>query len=126
MLNTYAVTNSLVGIEICAVTAGIKTCKSVIKKKKVRHYKIVSLGKDKLDTSEILISNAFIDAYYRHGEFVSVNDVLGGYDEIKEGIKIPETSVQYITKKTVEIYCVSCKKRTSTKIQVSEKLTKID
>ena len=87
--------------------------KSVIKKKKVKHDKIVSLGKDKWDTSEILISNALIDAYYRHGEFASVNDVLRGYDEIKEEIKIPENSVEYITKKTVESYCVSFKKRTS-------------
>ena len=41
--------------KICAITSGIKSYKSIIKEKK-KHYKIVLLGKDKLNTIEVLIS----------------------------------------------------------------------
>ena len=41
------------------------------------------LGKGKLNAIEVLISKALIDSYIRHGEFVSVNNVLGEYDEVK-------------------------------------------
>ena len=81
------VTSSAVGINIRAVTEGIKKCKSIIKKKKKKHDKIVSLGQDKLYTIEVLISKALIDSYISHDEFLSVNNVLGEYNEIKEEIK---------------------------------------
>ena len=67
---------------------------SVIKKKKKKHDKIVSLGKAKLDTVEILISNALIDSYISHDEFASVNNVLREH-KTKEEIKNPEASVEY-------------------------------
>ena len=50
------ITGSAVGINICAITAGIKKCKSIIKKKKKTYNKIVLLGKDKLNTIKVLIS----------------------------------------------------------------------
>ena len=85
------ITSSAVGIKICAITAGIKKYKSIIKKKKKKHDKIVLLGKDKLNTIEVLISKALIDSYISHDEFVSVNNVLREYYEMKN----PETSVEY-------------------------------
>ena len=57
------ITSSAVGINICAITAGIKKYKSIIKKKKKKHDKIVLLGKDKLNTIEVLIFTALIDSY---------------------------------------------------------------
>ena len=57
------ITSSSVGIKICAITAGIKKYKSIIKKKKKKHDKIMLLGKDKLITIEVLISKALIDSY---------------------------------------------------------------
>ena len=54
------------------------------------------LGKDKLNAIEVLISKALTDSYISHDEFVSVNNVLREYYEIKEKIKNPETSVEYI------------------------------
>ena len=51
------------------------------------------LGKDILNTIEFLISKALIDSYFSHDEFVSVNNVLREYDEMKEEIK---TSLKYI------------------------------
>ena len=44
------ITSSAVGLKISAITAGIKNDKSIIKKKKKKHDKIVLLGKTKLDT----------------------------------------------------------------------------
>ena len=55
------ITNSEVGIKICAITAGIKKYKSITKKKKKKHDKTVLLGKDKLNTIEALISKSLID-----------------------------------------------------------------
>ena len=54
------------------------------------------LGKDKLNAIEVLISKALTDSYISHDEFVSVNNMLREYYEIKEKIKNPETSVEYI------------------------------
>ena len=58
-------TNSTIGIKSCAMTAGIKKFKSIIKKKKKKHDKIVLLGKDKL-----------IDSYISHCEFISIPEIL--------------------------------------------------
>ena len=55
------------------------------------------LGKDNLNTIEILISKALIDSYSIHEEFVSVNNALRAYYEMKEEIKDLETSLEYIT-----------------------------
>ena len=84
--------SSSVGIKICAITAGIKKYESNIKKKK-KHDKILFFVKEKLNTIEVLISKALIDSYISHDEFVSVNNILKEYNEIKEDIKVPETSV---------------------------------
>ena len=83
-------------LQICAITAGIKKYESIIKKKK--HNKIVLLGKDMLDTIEVLISNALIDSYISQDEFVSINNALREYNEMKEETKNPETSVGYTIK----------------------------
>ena len=68
----------------------------MIKKKKKKHDKIVLLGKDKLNTIEVLISKSLIDLYISHEEIVSVNNVLREYNKIKKEIKNSETSVEYI------------------------------
>ena len=68
------ITSSAAGTNIVRVTAGIKKSKSIIKKKK--HDKILLLGKDKLNTIEVLISKTLMDSYYSHDDFFSVNNVL--------------------------------------------------
>ena len=88
--------SSAVGLKICAITAEIKKYKSIIKKKKNNHDKLVLLGKSKLSTIEVLISKSLIDSYISHDEFVSLNNVLREHYEMKEEIKNPETSVEYI------------------------------
>ena len=63
-------TSSAVGFKICAITAGIKKCKSIIKKKKKKHDRIIVLAKSKLNSLEVLISKALIDSVISHDEFV--------------------------------------------------------
>ena len=94
--NPVGITSSAVGINICAIIAGIKKYKSIIKKKQKKHHKLALLGKDKSNIIiEILISKALIDSYISHDEFVLLNNVLREYYEMKEEIKNPETSVEY-------------------------------
>ena len=70
------ITSSAVGIKIFTINAGIKNYKSIIKKKKEKHDKIVLLERDKLNAIEILISKALINSYISHDQFFSVNNVL--------------------------------------------------
>ena len=83
----------MVEIKICAVTAGFKNYKSIIKKKKKNHYKIVLLRKEKLNTIEFLIFKTLIDSYISHDKLFSVNNVLRKYNEIKKEIKNSKTPV---------------------------------
>ena len=55
------------------------------------------LAKPQLITIEVLIFKAKIDSYINHDEFVSVNDVLREYYEMKEEIKNPKIAVEYTT-----------------------------
>ena len=52
------------------MTAGIKKYKSLIKKKKKKHEKIVFLAKYKLNSMRVLISKSLIDSNITHDEFV--------------------------------------------------------
>ena len=70
------ITSSAVEIKVCAITEGINKYKSIIKKKKKKHDKMVLLGKDKLNNIEVLISEASLDSYISHDEFVSVKRIL--------------------------------------------------
>ena len=89
---SVGITSSAVVIKISAVTAGIKKYKSIIKKKKNKHDKLVLLGKTKLDTNE----DTNEDSYIIRDKFISVNNVLREYNEMKEEIRNPETSVECI------------------------------
>ena len=82
-------------VEICAITAGVKKCKLIIKKKKKKHDKIVlSIKKKKFNSIEDItsISMALIDSYISHNEFISVNNVLRKYDDMREEMEDLKTS----------------------------------
>ena len=53
------------------------------------------LGKSKLDAIEVLISKALLDAYISHPDFVSVNNLLGEYNEMKQKIKNLKNVVEH-------------------------------
>ena len=55
-----------------------------------KHNKIVLLVKTKLNTIEVLNSKALINSCVNDDQFVSVDNVLREYNEIKEEIKNPE------------------------------------
>ena len=82
------ITNSAIGLKICAIcAAGIKRYKSIIQKKKQKHDKIVFSAKSKSNKIEVLVSKALIDSNISHDEFVLINNALKEYDQIKEEIK---------------------------------------
>ena len=82
-----AITNSAKGLKLCAITAGIKKHKSIIKKKKKGHEKIELLLKSKLNSIEVLISKTLIDSVISQDEFNLINYVLKEYNNMKEKIK---------------------------------------
>ena len=43
--------------------------------------KLVLLGKNELNTIEVLISKALVDSFIGHAEFVSVNNILREYNK---------------------------------------------
>ena len=69
---TRYVSISVMGLRICVITAGIKKYKSIIKKKKKKRDKILSLEKSKLNNVEALISKALIDSNISHDEFLLI------------------------------------------------------
>ena len=50
------------------------------------------LAKTKFNSKEVLISKAFIDPCISHHEFVSVNNVVREYDDMKKAIKYLKAS----------------------------------
>ena len=80
---------SAVGVKISAITVEIQKYKSIKKKKKKKHDKIVVLQKDKFNTFEVLISKALINSYISHDKFVPANNVLREYYKVKKEIKNP-------------------------------------
>ena len=69
-------TSSTIRLKICAITAGIKKYKSIIKKKKKKHDKIVFLARFKLNSIEVLISKFLTDSNISRDEFVLINNAL--------------------------------------------------
>ena len=78
------ITTSATGLKICALTAAIKKYKSISKKKKKKHNKIVLSAKSKLNSIEVLISSVI-----SHGVFVLINKLLKEFYDMKEEIKNP-------------------------------------
>ena len=64
------------GLEICAITAGIKKFKSIIKKNKKKRDKIVFVVSKKLNSIKVLISKSLINSNICHDEFILINSGL--------------------------------------------------
>ena len=82
------ITRSGIGLKICAITAGIKKYKSIIKKKKKEHDKIVLLAK----SNQHRISKTLIDLVNSHDEVALRNNILKQYNEMKKEIQIRRLS----------------------------------
>ena len=66
---SVGITSSVVASETCATAAGIQKYKSIIKKKKKKHDKLMLLAKSKLNAIKVLIFMALINSYINHREF---------------------------------------------------------
>ena len=84
LIRTYEICNEIKNL---CNNCRNKKYKSIIKKKKKVHDKIVLLAKSKLNSVEILISKVLIDSVISHDEFVLINNVKNEYNETKEEIK---------------------------------------
>ena len=62
----------------------LKKYKSIIKKKKKKHDKIVFPAKTKLNSIEVLISKALLDSNISYNEFVLINNMLKEYYAMKK------------------------------------------
>ena len=96
------ITSSANGLKTCAITAGIKKYKSIIKKKEKKHDKTMLLAKYKLNNIEVLISKALIDSNISHDKFVLINNVLKEFYDMKEEIK------NFSQKQKIELYIKQC------------------
>ena len=65
--NPIGITSSPIRLKMCAIAAGLMSYKSIIKKKKKKHDKIVLLAKSKLNSLEVLISKAFVGSAIMKG-----------------------------------------------------------
>ena len=75
------ITSSAIELKMCTITAQIEKYKSIIKKKKKKHDKIVLLAKSELNSIEVFISKTFIDSVISHDEFVLISYVLEEYNK---------------------------------------------
>ena len=74
--------SSIIGSNICAITARIKKYKSIIKKKKEKHNEIALLAKTNLDCIKDSIFRSLTDSYNERNYFLLI-DVLKEYDGMK-------------------------------------------
>ena len=72
-----------------------------------------------LNTVEAFISKALIDSYIYYDEFVSVNNVLGEYNKMKEEVRNPKNAAEYTIKKQWKSIVSIVGKILQTKILVS-------
>ena len=84
---SIGIASSTIGLKICVMTAGIKKYKSIIKKKRRKHNKIVLLAKSKLNSIEVLIFETLTDLNISQDEFLLINNVLKELYDMKEEIK---------------------------------------
>ena len=81
------ITSPAIGLKICVITAEIKRYKSIIKKKKRIHDKIVLLAKSQQNGIDLSSSKALIDSNISHDEFILINNMLKEFYDMKKKIK---------------------------------------
>ena len=112
---SISASTSLLGIPVVITSSaiGIKKDKSIIKRKKKKHDKILLLAKSKLNSIEVLISKALIYSNINHDEFALIN-MLKEYDKMKEDlIKFIEGFRLFY--KSMLSYSLKCRKNTKSK-----------
>ena len=87
--NPIGITSSAIWLKICVINALLKfLCKkSINKKNKKKHDKIVLLTKSKLNSIKVLVSSTLIDSNISHDEFALINNALKEFYDKKKEIK---------------------------------------
>ena len=62
------ITSSAIRVKTCAIVVGIKKYRSIIKKKKKNHDKVVLLAKSKSNSTNVLISKDLVHSNISHDE----------------------------------------------------------
>ena len=73
---SIGIMSSAIGLKICLINVRIKKYKSINKKNKTKHDKIILLAKSQLNSVEVLIFKALNDSNISHDEFVLINNVM--------------------------------------------------
>ena len=121
-----ALTSSSIELKISEIAAGIIKYKSIIKKKRKKHDKIVLLAIYKLNSVEVLIYRALIDSGITHDELVLINNVLKEYGETKEERYVRDTLCLWWHNKTKYIDKLKLKIKQCYRIASSlEKIQKV-
>ena len=84
------ITSSTIELNFCKIITRIKKYKSIIKKKKKKHYEIALLAKTNLDCIKGLISRFLTDSYIER-DYFNLIDMLRKHDYMKEEINKLET-----------------------------------
>ena len=65
----------------------VKKILNIMRKKKKKHNKIITLAKNKLNIIETLISQALIDFDISHEEFSKIIYEKNNYEQIKDSVR---------------------------------------
>ena len=80
------ITSSAMELKICAITAGMKKYKSIIKKKKKKTFSNSIVNKIVLNAIEALIATTLVNSNNSPAEFVLTNNVLKEICDMKKFI----------------------------------------
>ena len=79
--------SSAIGLESSVITSVIEKYKSIIKKKKKKHDKILWWGKSKLNSVKVLISKPLLDSNIGRNKLALINNLPNEFDDMKKEIK---------------------------------------
>ena len=71
----------------CLTTGRVKKLMNITRKKNKKHDKILMLAKSRLNSIEILVSQALIDMEINHEEFVTILKDKDNYETMKDNLR---------------------------------------
>ena len=71
----------------CLTTGIVKKLMNITRKKNKKHDKILMLAKSRLNSIEILVSQALIDMEINHEEFVTILKKKDNYETMKDNLR---------------------------------------
>ena len=111
------ITSSAIRLKFCLITTGIKKYKSVSKKNKKNHDKIILLAKSKWGNIEVLISKVLIHSSISYDEFVVINNVMKEFYDMNKDIKNSKNKQKFklYIKRCFLQCCLKCRKNMESK-----------